>query len=830
MSVFGSCSDDAIEQQTVPPTEETHVVTLTAGFDKGKTRSTISEIGQFSWLPGDMIKVLSTNGTFYDFKFDGEEQATRGSFSGSIAGTQTTYAVSPASIAPENYTGDALVLNLPASFTSVDKQANAPMVARFEEGVATGLQFKNVAGMMMIYVINIPAGTFNLEVSSANQQLSGSFTVKEDAEGNLAIEAAESSNNNKISIAYSGNDVDKRGFYIPLPVGTYKDLKVKFTSGSDVWFSKTAREMTVERNQIIIMPTITCGNSPSTKQETVGNSENTASDINSKLEEAAENQDSEGGVADLNITIVGSSSAEGTPEDELVSTVEINEDVVIPEAITNAEPVGDETPSVYLTFDAVPTSTNTVEVEGEVVTNVISITDNTEAQEEAQESRSEVQIAIPSIEVEVEGEIVTDAEAPSFNINLPTSTVTLSAKGESALYDVVIANTAENTLRVDKGVTINRVIVGTGNVLLKGTIGDIVSGSGKTIYVTLEEGAEITGTVSDNVIIIDNRYPMDNGEVALEFDNESTADGINVPYEISRLSQLRRMSLLVNGGHENKNKIPYYKCNYKLVSDIVVSAVENWEPIGSEGAPFRGTFEGANHSIRADFKITSNIRSAGLFGYIERATIKNLTMSGSVSYNHMTSDNIMLGAVVGYMRDGSIIENCINKAAVTNKSVEHYTDYVAGIVGYSFSYGKKNEIIACGNEGVIKGMYISTGIVAQTYGTNISMCYNTTDLLYGITGFLYDNSMILSCWSYSLYIGGWYSSVMSNCYTNEAYSWVVTNSYCNNCGTYYGDIPGSAQIKAMNDAGAGCGWEFDSNAKPVKSDKTGIPSNPVQTW
>ena len=45
--------------------------------------------------------------------------------------------------------------------------------------------------------------------------------------------------------------------------------------------------------------------------------------------------------------------------------------------------------------------------------------------------------------------------APKFEIDLPSSTVTLAANGETATYDEVTATTAANTLVLGKGVTVN---------------------------------------------------------------------------------------------------------------------------------------------------------------------------------------------------------------------------------------------------------------------------------------------------------------------------------------------------------------------------------------
>ena len=58
-------------------------------------------------------------------------------------------------------------------------------------------------------------------------------------------------------------------------------------------------------------------------------------------------------------------------------------------------------------------------------------------------------------------------EAPVVNVNMPNTTVTLSSNGGSTTIKEATASTAENTLVVDAGVTITKLIVKKGNVRVK---------------------------------------------------------------------------------------------------------------------------------------------------------------------------------------------------------------------------------------------------------------------------------------------------------------------------------------------------------------------------
>ena len=85
-------------------------------------------------------------------------------------------------------------------------------------------------------------------------------------------------------------------------------------------------------------------------------------------------------------------------------------------------------------------------------------------------------------------------EAPVVNVNMPNTTVTLSSNGGSTTIKEATASTAENTLVVDAGVTITKLIVKKGNVRVKkgATITAIERASGNTnvVKVFVESGAK----------------------------------------------------------------------------------------------------------------------------------------------------------------------------------------------------------------------------------------------------------------------------------------------------------------------------------------------------
>ena len=164
-----------------------------------------------------------------------------------------------------------------------------------------------------------------------------------------------------------------------------------------------------------------------------------------------------------------------------------------------------------------------------------------------------------------------------------------------------------------------------------------------------------------------------------------------------------------------------------LTADIDLKN-EEWTPIGigngteNNGAtidfPYSGTFDGNGHTI-SGLNVNYRNKNGGLFCYVMNATIKNLTVAGSVT--HSSGDGVAYGGIVG-CADSSTIENCTNRCTVTGNW------YAGGIVGWSTD----SDIIGCANFGNISSPSFSGGICGKIGGQNdaagidatIRDCYN----------------------------------------------------------------------------------------------------------
>ncbi|MCQ2435874.1 MAG: hypothetical protein MJ101_03110 [Clostridia bacterium] len=186
-----------------------------------------------------------------------------------------------------------------------------------------------------------------------------------------------------------------------------------------------------------------------------------------------------------------------------------------------------------------------------------------------------------------------------------------------------------------------------------------------------------------------------------------------------------------------------------LEADIDVG---NCDPVGNADlgnySSFNGTFEGNGHTITVN--ITTDKKSAALFGNISNATIRNLTVTGSVvGYNTYTA------GIVASTGNYCTIESCKSNVNVSNRNpVSWYGDCsVGGICGVCFG----TFIINCENSGTVNGNSngmsgYTGGIVGQADTSKIIGCTNNGIVtapscanVGGIAGWARNGSVISDC-------------------------------------------------------------------------------------
>ena len=383
---------------------------------------------------------------------------------------------------------------------------------------------------------------------------------------------------------------------------------------------------------------------------------------------------------------------------------------------------------------------------------------------------------------------------------------------------------------------------------------------GNSVFVMSGTGGKFTmtdGTVDGSVTL---HYTVAGSDVYM--DGLGTA---TYPYQISTAAQLKLFRDIVNG---TDVQTPNSGACAVLMNDIVLNDgtfdangnytttgligtnPEEWTPIGKytddgfNNTPYTGTFDGGGHTIKGLYVNLPDV-AVGLFGCLEDAVVRNLTVDGYVQGRNTVGG--IAGKARAYGTAPSTVENCRNDCHVV---CEYGTGsgsflYVSGIVGSAAD----TTIAGCVNTGVVEAKgsnnysSVAAGIVGILFGNvTVKNCYNTGEIKVtgdtlkegtagGIAGIdLHASNTVSDCYNvgavtvnytgnrsnYTAKVGGimgdiYYSNTtVSNCYsvgaltsaTGTGTSYVggvvgITNGTVGNC--YYLD---STATKAVgNDGG-----------------------------
>ena len=273
------------------------------------------------------------------------------------------------------------------------------------------------------------------------------------------------------------------------------------------------------------------------------------------------------------------------------------------------------------------------------------------------------------------------------------------------------------------------------------------------------------------------------------------------PFLIDEAEDLVYLASLVNDGNSFDGKY------LKVVADIDMSAETEWTPIGTFYSPdqdlgpipvsdvelpFRGVFDGDNHTITlpsVDYQNWEKEESFGLFGLVsgENAVIKNLKIGGKINVSSSSA-----GLLAGILSGGATVENCQTTEESVVKGLEiggffgrvrgssnlikctNYAEVVttsdvsgsgkAGGIASCIYYPENTDsvshfVIECQNFGNVTGVDYTGGIAGIAAGTEFRSCANGSSTespvisaskttIGGIAGRGIDNSVFNSCLNY----------------------------------------------------------------------------------
>lgn len=220
------------------------------------------------------------------------------------------------------------------------------------------------------------------------------------------------------------------------------------------------------------------------------------------------------------------------------------------------------------------------------------------------------------------------------------------------------------------------------------------------------------------------------------------------PYLIFNPIQLNQIR-----GFLNKSDV-YFKVMSNIdLTDWIAdnNPTQGWQPIGTSSSPFKGVIDGGGHTISGLVINRATTEYVGFFAAINGATIKDLTIDGTVNGSHRT------GGFAGNSTSSKFTNVTFNGDITAADRIGGLAGEVSGCTFSKCNY--KGNISGRTNVGGIIGY--SSGTSTFTSCTVDAKITASGENIGGIVGYSVDNSTvnITSCFAYGIisgskYVGG----------------------------------------------------------------------------
>ncbi len=215
------------------------------------------------------------------------------------------------------------------------------------------------------------------------------------------------------------------------------------------------------------------------------------------------------------------------------------------------------------------------------------------------------------------------------------------------------------------------------------------------------------------------------------------------PYLIAAPSDIAQLASFCNGNNAEK----YNALHYKVICDLDMQDATP-DCIGNVASrPFKGVFDGNGHTIRNLAPVAAENGSAGLFGYLDGAKVKDLTVEGYTNGGKVNGQGVIAGTaknatvsnchfkgrahfnhcatggIVGQMTGGKV-ENCTVEGFIQNEEYDTFQGVtVCSVQGGIVGYLEGGEILNCSFKGDItaNGEQLG-GIVGEMRNGTVEGC------------------------------------------------------------------------------------------------------------
>ncbi len=191
-------------------------------------------------------------------------------------------------------------------------------------------------------------------------------------------------------------------------------------------------------------------------------------------------------------------------------------------------------------------------------------------------------------------------------------------------------------------------------------------------------------------------------------DPVDTDNTVYITNEADFQKLINDMNSLTSDSNADKS---FLEKDYILETDIDMTHIADFTPVGFSKYPFTGTFDGQNHTVSNLIYDAGSGSYTGLFGFVRGAEIKNLVLT---DFDIMGNDYI--GALAG-STGGTVITNCHVK-----DSQLYGQDTVGGLIGTVFDNSSvQAPRIYDSDDYLIGTYYLTSSAVTDCVSDNVSV-------------------------------------------------------------------------------------------------------------
>ena len=311
------------------------------------------------------------------------------------------------------------------------------------------------------------------------------------------------------------------------------------------------------------------------------------------------------------------------------------------------------------------------------------------------------------------------------------------------------------------------------------------------------------------------------------------------PWLISSVADLQLLANTINDGNaaefdanctDTGGGIPgnYHDYYFKQTTDLDLSRIENWEPIGYSGSYyFAGNYDGNGHTISNATSTGKNDKdgfaTAGIFGWVAFGSVKNLTVKNADFFAEGNKNMSYAGGVLAVAYNCTV-ENCsvYHSKIESRRAPNENSNYAGGITGIASdsSFEKCASVKNTIRHGSFGGGFIGSLDKKMGEDSEFTNCYVANCIVTGCSDTASNNT--LSGGFLGAFMDG--NAILKSCFV---YDCVAQPDETSKASDFFGVFAANTQYGKV--VATSC-FYYDVNANDATVNADGVESKTVDEF